>query len=425
MRIGMQTWGSHGDIRSLLALAGGLQARGHEVTLAVTSTDGTDYSPTAAALGVRLVDVASQKIALAEKDPETSRAIADEPDIIKQMQLIITRLLLPAEAEMYAAAEALCGENQVIIGHYFCYPLQTAAEKTQRPYCTVTLNPSFIPSQGTPPSGLPNLGKAANRTLWGLAKSKINETLGPTVNRLRRQNGLADARDLIADVWLSQVLNLIAVSPEVCRKRPDWSEVHQVCGFFNSNRIENEGRVSPELEEFLKGGSPPVFMTFGSMVPDQTEVQSATASLLGGAAQLAGCRAIVQTSLAANGGFTSSGNVLYLKATPHTAVFPRCTAVVHHGGAGTMQTVMLAGVPSVVVPHISDQFFWAREAKRLGIAPEPLPRTKLTQKALAQRIKAMLASDPMRERARKIGTAVRNEAGVEKAAQLVNEKFTG
>jgi len=29
MRIGLQTWGSEGDIRPLLALAGGLQSAGH------------------------------------------------------------------------------------------------------------------------------------------------------------------------------------------------------------------------------------------------------------------------------------------------------------------------------------------------------------------------------------------------------------
>ena len=425
MRIGMQTWGSHGDIRPMLVLAADLQSHGHAVTLAVTSTDGVDYSPTASAQGIRLVDVASQKAALAKRQLETGKAITGETDIVKQMSLIISQLLLPVEAEMYAAAEALCGENQVIIGHYFHYPVQTAAEKFHRPYCTVTLNPSFIPSQEISPSGLPNLGRAANRYLWGLAKNKINDILGPYVNRLRQQIGLTAARDLITDVWLSHELNLIAVSPEICEKRPDWNEAHHVCGFFNSTQIRNEGKVLPELETFLGNGAPPVFMTFGSMVPEQLETQTEVANLFASAAQLAGCRAIIQTPLEGYGRFASSGELFFVKAAPHAAVFPKCAAVVHHGGAGTMQTVMLAGVPSVIVPHISDQFYWAREAKRLGIASDPLPVTKLTREALAQRIKTTLASNPLRERARKIGTAVQNEAGVEKAVRLINEKFAG
>ena len=44
MKIGLQTWGSDGDIRPFLALAGGLRARGHEVSLVITSVDNDDYS---------------------------------------------------------------------------------------------------------------------------------------------------------------------------------------------------------------------------------------------------------------------------------------------------------------------------------------------------------------------------------------------
>jgi hypothetical protein len=168
MRIGMQTWGSHGDIRSLLALAGGLQARGHEVTLAVTSTDGTDYSPTAAALGVRLVDVASQKIALAEKDPETSRAIADEPDIIKQMQLIITRLLLPAEAEMYAAAEALSVTR--------CKPRQRKRNAPIAPSRSILVS---FPARGRLPPVCPTWGKPPTGPCGGWRKAKSMKPWGP------------------------------------------------------------------------------------------------------------------------------------------------------------------------------------------------------------------------------------------------------
>ncbi len=36
MRIGVQTWGSYGDVRPFLAISGGLAASGHDVTLYVT-----------------------------------------------------------------------------------------------------------------------------------------------------------------------------------------------------------------------------------------------------------------------------------------------------------------------------------------------------------------------------------------------------
>jgi sterol 3beta-glucosyltransferase len=42
MKIGIQTWGSDGDILPFLALAEGLQAAGHQVTVAFTSVDKKD-----------------------------------------------------------------------------------------------------------------------------------------------------------------------------------------------------------------------------------------------------------------------------------------------------------------------------------------------------------------------------------------------
>ena len=43
MKIGIQTWGSNGDIRPLLALADGLQKQGHQITLVVSSIDNQNY----------------------------------------------------------------------------------------------------------------------------------------------------------------------------------------------------------------------------------------------------------------------------------------------------------------------------------------------------------------------------------------------
>ena len=43
MKIGIQTWGSEGDINPFIALAKALSKAGNEVTLAITSTDRNDY----------------------------------------------------------------------------------------------------------------------------------------------------------------------------------------------------------------------------------------------------------------------------------------------------------------------------------------------------------------------------------------------
>ena len=44
MKIGLQTWGTEGDVRPFLALAAGLKSAGHEVTLLTTEIQNRDFS---------------------------------------------------------------------------------------------------------------------------------------------------------------------------------------------------------------------------------------------------------------------------------------------------------------------------------------------------------------------------------------------
>ena len=60
--IGIQTWGSEGDIRPFLALAAGLAEAGHEVTVVITSVDDKNYQDYAQRFGFTLTPVASPVI---------------------------------------------------------------------------------------------------------------------------------------------------------------------------------------------------------------------------------------------------------------------------------------------------------------------------------------------------------------------------
>ncbi len=106
-------------------------------------------------------------------------------------------------------------------------------------------------------------------------------------------------------------------------------------------------------------------------------------------------------------------------AAPHTLVFPRCAAVVHHGGAGTTHTTLGAGAPSVPVPHVSDQFGWAEELQRLGVAPAMLRRSSLTAHTLAARITTVVTDPRMKPAAMAMQLRMRSDNGPETAADLV------
>ena len=56
--------------------------------------------------------------------------------------------------------------------------------------------------------------------------------------------------------------------------------------------------------------------------------------------------------------------MLLVDAVPHDWLFPRCQAVIHHGGAGTTAAGLLASCPTTVVPFFGDQSFWYASGSR-------------------------------------------------------------
>jgi UDP:flavonoid glycosyltransferase YjiC (YdhE family) len=96
--------------------------------------------------------------------------------------------------------------------------------------------------------------------------------------------------------------------------------------------------------------------------------------------------------------------------------------VVHHGGAGTSQAATVAGCPSIVVEHASDQPLWAGILQRMGIAPRPLHRWSVTAAKLARTIKKVVAAQDMAEKATAIGNRMQQEDGLGRAVKLIENR---
>ena len=109
---------------------------------------------------------------------------------------------------------------------------------------------------------------------------------------------------------------------------------------------------------------------------------------------------------------------LYLESAPHDWLLPRCSMIIHHGGAGTTSAGLRAGIPNIVVPFMADQPFWGRRIHAIGAGPKPILVKKLSVKALIQAI-VEADSTTIRERAQVIGQKIRSEEGVEHAVLLI------
>jgi sterol 3beta-glucosyltransferase len=67
-RLGIQTWGSEGDVRPFLALASGLAKKGHHVTVVATTGFNVAYARIASANGFTFSNLFDRSLVIMSKD---------------------------------------------------------------------------------------------------------------------------------------------------------------------------------------------------------------------------------------------------------------------------------------------------------------------------------------------------------------------
>merc|ERR1711972_622640 len=120
----------------------------------------------------------------------------------------------------------------------------------------------------------------------------------------------------------------------------------------------------------------------------------------------------------------SKDNVLFVKTAPHEWLFPQCSAIVHHGGAGTTAASMRAGVPVIVTPCFGDQFDNAQLVSSNGVGIAMKQFSKVTPAALAAALTQTVSDQRMQERSRALGTQLLKEDGPGNAVRVVETFIT-
>jgi len=183
--------------------------------------------------------------------------------------------------------------------------------------------------------------------------------------------------------------------------------------------------------KFLSAGDA-VYLGWGSMTPGGPERMTFLAVR---ALQLAGLRGIVlggwaglkseylecqlhSTELLAY----AENNVLFVASAPHEWLFPKCKAIVHHGGAGTTAAAMRSGVPAIITPVLFDQFNNAHLTESCGVGLGLQQFNKVTPEALAGALRRAVTDQGMKQRAAALGAQLRAEDGCTVAVGAI-EKY--
>lgn len=414
-RIVLTTFGSLGDLHPYLAIALGLQARGHETVVATCGC----YRPKVEALGIEFRAVRPDSPDW-EAEPDLMRRFVDRREGPEQ---VVRKWIMPALRESYDDLQAAAKGADLLVSHPITYVTRLVAEKQRIPWASSMLAPLGFFSAYDPPA-LPTapfvarlrfLGPAFYRRLFRLLKRAIRSWSEPW-HRLRAEIGLPPTAEApIFEGQHSPSLVMALFSKLLADQQPDWPPQTVITGFPFYDEGGGAG-LSPELTRFLDGGLPPIVFTLGSsavLAAGRFYEQSAAA------ARRLGRRAVLLIGKDARNRTASlPDGVAAFEYAPFAALFPRAAAIVHQGGVGTTAQAMRAGRPMLVMPYAHDQPDNAARVTRLGIA-RTISRDRYTAARAADELAHLLDDSAYAERAAEVGRRVGGEDGVRTACEAL------
>lgn len=211
--------------------------------------------------------------------------------------------------------------------------------------------------------------------------------------------------------FCEDLFHLVSASPSVFPRPTDWLPNMQVTGY---TPLEDDGTAwSPpaELTDFLAEGPPPIYVGFGNhAVLFGARGRRRIQAIVDGCQRL-NIRCILQ-SPDVPPSFASSRLFVLNDDVSHAWLFPRCSAIVHHGGYGTLHAALVARRPMVIYPFQTDQFLWAARMGELGVGPGFTERLRfLSAERLETDLTAVL-DGLHQEAAERLGSAVVADQGL-------------
>lgn len=385
MRVVIATYGTYGDVQPLLALALELKRRGHAVKLGAPP----DFEKRVARLGIDFVALGPPM------DPRELREVYGRASSTRDAVAHVLRtlpLVIRDAPGMVEELDAACVGADVLLS----LPYQVAGGIVRDlhgiPFVSVHLSP------------------------FGGYSRRFATVSARFINELRCSYGLTALEDPLGADGTSSTLALYAVSPEMFFRPRAWPGHHRITGFWF---LDEPWQPDPRLKRFLESGPPPFVISFGSVLHDDPQ---AVATKVLYALREIGARAVVQRGWTGLELSDQEPDLFQAEFIPHTWLFPRAACVVHACGAGTTAAALRAGVSSVAVPHVLDQFLWGTLLKERGCAVDVIPFTELTAARLAHAMRQLPASD-CGANARRLSAKIGREAGVSVAVDAIEECF--
>jgi UDP:flavonoid glycosyltransferase YjiC (YdhE family) len=222
----------------------------------------------------------------------------------------------------------------------------------------------------------------------------------------------------IKKAMLEKEKTIYTLSPSLFSK-PDYSPKNTyVAGFYERNKYI-DWEPCEKLRQFIEEKNNILFITFGSMF--NTNPEKITRSIVN-VLEKNNIPAIIKTSRDGLGEIdATSGNIFFTKNLPYNWLFPKIYAVIHHGGCGTTHTSLKCGLPSLIIPHVLDQFFWDKTISSLKLGPKGISIHKFSEKGFETKLLDLYYNTEYKENAMAISNKMKVESDKNKLYKIIIE----
>lgn len=416
-RIVLTTIGSFGDLHPKIAIALELRKRGHDVVFATHK----EYQNKIEALGFEFHRMRPDNTAL--NDPQE---MARMMDLKTGTEYVIKNWVCANLRETYTDLMDGAKDVDFIVAGEGVVAARLVAEKLEIPWAFAVLQPASFLSVYDP-SVLPvlpflaklrGLGSLANRGIIQLSKA-LSKSWAEPIHQLRRELSLPPLTgNPFVDDKYSPYLVLALFSSVFAKPQPDWARNTVLTGFAFYDGSEGETELTPELQQFLDRGDPPIVFTLGSaavMAPGHFYQESVEAA-----------KQLNRRAVLLMGKNTPPKdlpeNIFPISYVPYSQIFSRACAIVHQGGIGTTAQALRAGRPMLVMPYSHDQPDNAARVERLGTS-QIIPRKQYSAKRVAKQLYELLKNPSYAAKALEVGGIIRAEDGVGLACDAIEKQL--
>lgn len=248
-----------------------------------------------------------------------------------------------------------------------------------------------------------------------MALALTDALLLPNIHKYSRLASCEVPEGHLMHWWNSTQLTLAMFPGWFGSRASDWPDYVKLCGFCLYDEATDEAFL-PQIKTFLHAGSKPVVFTPGSANVHAADFFKTSLEVC----KLSGRRGIFLSRYANQIPLHLPESIRHFDYIPLSKLLPHCSALVYHGGIGTLSQACKAGIPHLVMKLAHDQFDNAHRLEQLGIGRSCKPRG-YTVNAVTDMLDQLIDQPKVLARCHEFSHVMQSENGISKACDLIEK----